>query len=175
MVFGEVLGLVDLLDAGHDATERTRADHREPVLLVLVQLVELFAAADAGLGVPLQFGNHPVLFHGDVLLHFRAGDAEFEFFLQVHDHAAEVLADEVVEEFGAGVAVWDVVFGEDLVGEVGAGFEGEFFREDEGVVAVEEDFGDLKRQIGQPRFESTRVVRGRYCTLGMMAGVMKWI
>lgn len=55
------------------------------------------------------------------------------------------MADEVGKEFGAGVALGDVVFGEDLVGEVGAGFEGEFFGEDEGVVAVEEDFGDLCR------------------------------
>ena len=85
------------------------------------------------------------------MLHLRAGDAEVELFLQVHYHAAEVLADEVIEELGAGVAVWDVIFGEDLIGEVGTSFEGEFFREDEGVVAVEEDFGDLKRQIGQTR------------------------
>ena len=152
MVLGEVLGLVDFLDAGHDTTQRTRADHGEPVLLVFVQLVELFAAAHAGLGIPLQFGNHSILFHGYVLLHLRAGDGEVELFLQVHDHAAEVLADEVIEELRAGVAVWDVIFGEDLVGEVGTGFEGEFFREDEGIVAVEEDFGDLKRQIDQPRF-----------------------
>ena len=127
VVFGEVFGLVDFFDAGHDAAERAGADDGEPVLLVLVQLVEFFGAADAGLGVLLQFGNYPVLFHGYVLLQFRAGDGEVEFLLQVHDHAAEVLADEVVEEFGTGVAVWDVIFGEDLVGEVGAGFEGEFF------------------------------------------------
>lgn len=71
------------------------------------------------------------------------GDGEVEVFLQGDDHAAEVLADEVVEQLGAGVAFLDFVFGEDLVGEVGAGFEGEFFAEDEGVVAVEEDFGNL--------------------------------
>ena len=171
MVFGEVLGLVDFFDAGHDAAERAGADDGEAVLLVFVQLVEFLGAADAGLGVPLQLGNHPVLFHGDVLLHFRAGDAEVEFLLQVHDHAAEVLADEVVEEFGAGVAVWVVVFGEDLVGEVGAGFEGEFFGEDEGVVAVEEDFGDLGWQDWLAEdFDSTREVRVRCCTLGMMRG-----
>lgn len=37
------------------------------------------------------------------------------------------------------VAVGDVARGEDLVGEFGAGFEGEGFGEDEGVVAVEEE------------------------------------
>ena len=127
MVFGEVLGLVDLVDAGLDPTEGTRADDGHAVLLGLVQLLELLGAADARLRVPLQLGNHPVLFHGDVLLQFRAGDAEVEFLLQVHDHAAEVLADEVIEKFGAGVAVWNVVFGEDLVGEIGTGLKGELF------------------------------------------------
>ena len=161
MVFGEVLGLVDLLDAGHDTTERTGTDDGEPVFLAFVQLVEFFAAAHTGLGIPLQFGNDPILFHGHVLLQLRAGDGEVVLFLQVHDHAAEVLADEVVEEFGAGVAVWDVIFGEDLVGEIGTGFKGEFFRENEGVVAVEEDFGDLKRRSGQPRIRSRREVKAR--------------
>ena len=70
-------------------------------------------------------------------------DLEIELLLQRHHHAAEVLPHEVGEELRAGVALVDVEFGEDLVGEVGAGFEGEFFRQDEGVVAVEEDFGDL--------------------------------
>ena len=61
------------------------------------------------------------------------------------DHAAEVLAHEVGEELGTGVALVDVVFGEDFVGEVGAGFEGELFGEDERVVAVEEELGYLVR------------------------------
>jgi hypothetical protein len=43
----------------------------------------------------------------------------------------------------AGVAVGDVAGGEDLVGELGAGFESEGFGEDEGVVAVEEEGCDL--------------------------------
>jgi hypothetical protein len=42
----------------------------------------------------------------------------------------------------AGVLLGDVLGGEDLVGELGAGFEGEFLGEDEGVVAVEEERGD---------------------------------
>lgn len=71
-------------------------------------------------------------------------DLEVEFLLQRYHHAAEVLSHEIGEELGPRVALVDVEFGEDLVGEVGAGFEGEFFRQDEGVVAVEEDFGDLE-------------------------------
>ena len=42
-----------------------------------------------------------------------------------------------------GEAFADVVFGEDFVGELGAGFEGEGFGEDERVVAIEEDGFDL--------------------------------
>lgn len=77
------------------------------------------------------------------MLHLRAGDGEVELLLEVDDHAAEVLADEVIEELGTGVAIGNVVFGEDLVGEVGTSFEGELFREDEGIVTVKEDFSDL--------------------------------
>ena len=53
------------------------------------------------------------------------------------------MADEVFEKLGPGVALVNAVFGEDLIGKVGAGFEGEFFGEDEGVVTVEEDMCDL--------------------------------
>lgn len=73
-------------------------------------------------------------------------DLEVELLLQGDHHAAEVLPHEVGEQFGTGVALVDVEFGEDLIGEVGAGFEGEFLGENEGVVAVEKDFGDLCMQ-----------------------------
>jgi hypothetical protein len=42
-----------------------------------------------------------------------------------------------------GVAIWDVARGENLVCELGAGFEGQLLGEDERVVAVEEEGGDL--------------------------------
>lgn len=61
------------------------------------------------------------------------------------------MADEVIEELGASVAVWDIIFGEDLVGKIGTSLEGEFFREDEGIVTVEEDFGDLEGCTGEQR------------------------
>lgn len=44
---------------------------------------------------------------------------------------------------GTSVSVRDVTRGEDLVGELGAGFEGKRFGEDERVVAVKEEGGDL--------------------------------
>ncbi len=63
--------------------------------------------------------------------------------MQGDDHSTKVLADKVREELGAGVALVNLVFSKNLVGEVGAGFEGELFRQDEGVVTVEEEFSNL--------------------------------
>jgi hypothetical protein len=53
------------------------------------------------------------------------------------------LADELLDELLAGEALVDVVLFADFVDELGAGFEGELLGEDEGVVAVEEEGGDL--------------------------------
>lgn len=170
MVLGEVLGLIDLVDTGLDPTQSTGADYGHAILLGFVQLLELLAAPDTGLGIPLQLGDHSVFFHGYVFLHIRAGDLEVVLFLEVHNHAAEVLADEFIEELGAGVAVGNVVLGEDLVGEVGAGFEGEFFRENEGIVTVEEDFCDLKGGIWLAESVWARKMRCKG-TLGMMTVV----
>ena len=65
------------------------------------------------------------------------------FLLQGDHHAAEVLADEVDQELGSGVASIDLVLFEDLIGKFGAGFEGQFLGEDQGVVAIEKEFFDL--------------------------------
>jgi len=48
------------------------------------------------------------------------------------------------------VDIFDVVLFEELIGEVGTGFEGEALREDERVVAVEEEGCDLERQLRIP-------------------------
>jgi len=56
------------------------------------------------------------------------------------------LANEVGQELRAGVALVDVVFGEYLIGEIGAGFEGELLGQDEGIVTVEEQVGNLVRR-----------------------------
>jgi hypothetical protein len=37
----------------------------------------------------------------------------------------------------------------DLIGNLGAGLEGEFFREDEGVVTIEEDVCDLRHDCDE--------------------------
>jgi hypothetical protein len=64
--------------------------------------------------------------------------------LQRREHAAEVLADELLDQGLAGEALLDVATGGDLVDEVGAGLEGELLGEDERVVAVEQKSSDLQ-------------------------------
>lgn len=59
------------------------------------------------------------------------------------------MPDEFRQELRARVALGALVLFEDLVGELGAGFEGERLGEDEGVVAVEEDLLDLV--VGEER------------------------
>jgi hypothetical protein len=63
--------------------------------------------------------------------------------LQTNHHAAEVLADEVLEEAMSRVAFLDAMLLEELVGQVAAGFECEFLREAKSVVAVEQNVLDL--------------------------------
>ena len=98
-----------------------------PILLALIQLLQLWAAIHTRLGISLQLRNNPILFLAHIPLHLILGNGEVEISFGEDDHAAEILPDKVVEEFGSSVAGIDVVFGEDFVGEVGAGFEGEFF------------------------------------------------
>ena len=63
--------------------------------------------------------------------------------LQTKHHAAEVLADKVLEEVMNRVVCLDAMLLEELVGKVAAGFECEFLREAKSVVAVEENVLDL--------------------------------
>jgi hypothetical protein len=63
--------------------------------------------------------------------------------LQANHHAAEVLADEVLEEAMGRVACLDAMLLEELVGQVAARFECEFLREAKSVVAVEQNVFDL--------------------------------
>ena len=148
VVFGEVLGLVDLLHAGDDAAQRRRGHDRHAVFLGLVQLRQLLVGADAGLGFGLERGDDAILFHLDVALAFLVRELEVVLVLHAADDAAEVLAHEVFHQFRAGVAGIFALLFQDLVGERGAGFEGEFFRQHERVVAVEEEFNDLENWKG---------------------------
>jgi hypothetical protein len=54
------------------------------------------------------------------------------------------LADKVLDEHVAGVAIGDVVPLQNFIGQVGAGLEGQLLGEDQGVVAIEEDLCNLQ-------------------------------
>jgi hypothetical protein len=54
------------------------------------------------------------------------------------------LADKVLNEHVAGVAVGDVVLLQNFIGQVGAGLERQLLGEDQGIVAVEEDLCNLQ-------------------------------
>jgi hypothetical protein len=66
--------------------------------------------------------------------------------LEGEQHAAEVLADELDDQTRArqGLRLRRVLELQDLVEEVGAPFKGELFGQDERVIAVEEEGGDLR-------------------------------
>ena len=137
----EVLVLPHLLDTRLDAAQRARADHGH-LVLVLVAL-ERLGGADARLRLLEQRGDDPVLLHAHVALALLVVEREAVLGLHAAHHAAEVLADEVDHQARAGVAVRDAVLGEDLVGQLRAGLEGQLLGEDERVVAVKQDLGEL--------------------------------
>lgn len=58
------------------------------------------------------------------------------------------MSHEVDDELASGVAIRNAMLLEDLIGDVGAGLERKFLREDEGVVAIEEKGCDLK-EVGR--------------------------
>lgn len=143
-VAGEVLVLADLFNGRLDAAQRRRGDDGHRVLVGRGKLLQLLVDADARAQGGAELGNHGVLLHGDVLFQVGGGDLDAVALLQGEEHAAEVLADKLLDEGGAGEAQVDVALGVDLVDEVGAGLKGELLGEDKGVVAVEEEGGDLQ-------------------------------
>lgn len=149
VVRGEELVLPDLLHARLHPAQRARAHDREPVLLRIKQLLQDRGAVDAGLGFGFEGLDHLAELAGDVAVDFGGREGEAVLGLQARDDAAEVLPDEGGHEVGAGVAVGDALLLAYLVGELGAGFEGELLGEDEGVVAVEEELSYLERVMGE--------------------------
>ena len=135
--------LVHFLDGRLDTPERARAHDRQLVLPVVVQLLQGLGRADAGLRLGLERRDDLVLLLQDVRVELVIAHLEAVLLLQRDHHAAEVLAHEVDEQLRARVALAEAMFFEDRVGERGARFEGELFRQDKCVVAVEEDVGDL--------------------------------
>ena len=125
-----------LLERGDHTRFGGRRDDGHRVALIMSPLQHLVGswALDAALGELLR--DFIKLTRDERILLFIA-HLEVVLLHESLDHAAEVHAHEVGEE------AIDVVLLHDLVGEVGAGFEGETLRLAESVVTVEEDIFDL--------------------------------
>lgn len=145
----EVLFDADLAKGSLDTGQSGRRDDSQAVLLLLVQLLEDIDDAGAGLGLGLQLLDDLAQLALNVCVEFLRGQLEVVLLGERDHHATEVLADEVLQQGGAGVAVGDALLLEDLIGEFGAGLESELLGEDEGVVAVEQDLLDLQRVRGK--------------------------
>lgn len=144
VVWLEVLVLANLLDGGTDAAQSRGRDNSHVVFSRALQSLEFFGDANAGRGLGLQLGDDLVFLFLDVALNLLLGHFEAVLALQRDHHAAEVLADEILDELLASVAVGNVALGEDLVGNVGAGLESQLLGHDEGVVTIEQELSNLR-------------------------------
>lgn len=144
MVGFEVLFLTGFLDRGTNAAKSRRGYHGQVVFTLTMQRLQLLVDADARFTLGLELGNHLVLFLLDVVLELFLGHLEAVFGLERNHHAAKVLADEILDQLFASVAICDVMLGEDLVGDVGAGLKGQLLGHHEGVVAVEQQLSNLR-------------------------------
>ncbi len=156
----KVLVLADLFDGGLDAAQRRRRDDGHEVFLGGGERLELRVDARAGAEGGAQLGNDGVLLLGDVLFHVGVGDLDAVALLQGGEHAAEVLADKLLDERLAVEAQVDAALLVDLVDEVGAGLKGELLGEDEGVVAVEEEGVDLGVVTASVSWDSSGIRQG---------------
>lgn len=140
----EPLVLTDFLDGSLDTAESGRRDNSHVILVGVVKFLQDLVDTDARLGLLVQLGDNLVLLLLDVVLQLFLGQLELVLGLKRDHHTTEVLTDEVLDELGAGITVRDATLLEDLISEISARLEGQLFREDEGVVAVEEKLSDLE-------------------------------
>jgi hypothetical protein len=144
VIFGKVVVDLGLLQRRDDTRSGGGGHDGHWVPLALQPLESLrHTVAHGGLGP--QLGDDGVDLAGDVSVNLLGGHGEAMLFLQADHHAAEVLANKGLQKLMHSVALGDLVVLEDLIGEVGAGLEGQLLREDESVVAVEKDVLDLYR------------------------------
>lgn len=143
MILWEIVIHLRLLNARHNPTQRTRAHDRHAVFAFLLEPLQHGHHPLARLRLRAQLGNHGAQLALHVVLELLRGQLEVVLLRQAEQHAAEVLADIFRQQLRAGVAVWFPLLFEDLVGQLGARFEGEGLGEHERVVAVEEDVLDL--------------------------------
>ena len=171
VVWREEFVLPHFLYAGLHSAQRTGTHDCQAVFFAVVELFQHGCAVDAGLGFGFEGFDDGAEFTGDVVVDFSGGEVEAVFFLEAHDNAVEVLADKGGHEARASVTIGDVLLGEHFVGELGAGFEGEFFGENKGIVAVEEEMSYLRIGRGGQICGQWRIlerVNGDGLTLGMV-------
>ena len=138
----EVVVDANLLDRGNDTWLSRGGDNRHLVALVLDPLHHLWHAW-AWLALLGQLSGDGTKLTVDVGIDLLWAHLEVVDLLQLVAHAAEVLANERLEQLVHIVLVVDVVLLENLVAEVGASLEGEELGLGERVVAVEENVVDL--------------------------------
>ena len=146
LLIREVLAEADLVKRGNDTRFGRGADDGHWVALRL-EPFQLVSCTWAFLALLRELGSDGTELLVDVLLDLVLWHLEVVLLLEVGDHASEVLAYEVFKELVDGVAFFLAILLKKLVGEVCASFEGETFREAEGVVAVEKDVLDLSLRL----------------------------
>lgn len=107
--------LTDFLDGGLDTTQSRRRDNSQTIFLRFEEFFQFGVGALARLGFFIQLANHLILFLLDVGFEFLAGQFELVLGLQRDHHTAEILADEVLDQLLAGVAIAEAALFEDLV------------------------------------------------------------
>lgn len=133
--------------------------------------LQFLVHANARLGLSFQLGNDLVLLLLDVVLKLLLRHFELVLGLKRDHHAAEVLSNEVLDELLARVAIRDLTLGKDFICDVCTRLERQLLREDEGVIAVQQDLVDLHEDNGLTEWVQTlRTTVGQgMVTLGMMA------
>lgn len=124
VLVGEVLHLIGLDQAGDNTRLGAGADDAHGVALLL-EALELLGRTWARLSLLAELPRDAVELLADVALQFSVRQCEVVLLLKAHAHAAEVLADEVLEESIGGIALGEALLLHNLVGQVGAGLEGE--------------------------------------------------
>lgn len=139
MLVGEEAVQVGLAERSNNTALCRSADDGHGVTLLLEPLELLSHAGALGCLLAELLGDGAKL-GLDKLLELLVGHLEVVLGLESEKHAAEVVANKVLEEaLGRVALVVDAMLLEDLVGELGAGLKGEVLRLAEGVVAVEQD------------------------------------
>jgi hypothetical protein len=139
----EVVVDTDLLNGGNDTRFGAGGDNAHLVALLVGPLQHLWGTW-AWLALLSELGGNSTELTVNVLVNLLGLHLEVVDLLELVAHAAEVLANEGLEELVDRVYVVDLVLLEDFIAELGAGLEGEELGESEGVIAVEESIGNLQ-------------------------------